>query len=207
MELVLPGPCRMIADASQVYQFGRGQLAIRVADHTVDIACNHALMVIRLEQRLHVFWELSIQQFFLQHTGWIWWINRVYSYVHLPATISFLVALYYFAITRNRSYTGSNWHVDRSVNPNLYESRRRALALCNLFAFCVFGTWPCMPPRLLRDSTLAGEAGDLARSFAFVDTVHARDGAVSVFNTRKWTNQLGKPETHSRPALRIANQG
>jgi hypothetical protein len=37
-----------------------------------------------------------------------------------------------------------------------------------------------MPPRLLGDSKSAGEVGDLARSFGFVDTVHGGDGAVSV---------------------------
>ncbi|OAL40357.1 hypothetical protein AYO20_00093 [Fonsecaea nubica] len=182
-----------------VYQFGRGQLAVRFVEQTVDIACHHALAVIELEQRLHIFWELSIQKFFLQYPGLMWWINRIYSFIHLPATITFLVGLYYFAITRNRSTANSNWsdHAVSSNGPELYESRRRALALCNLFAFCVFSTWPCMPPRLLPDSKLPGEPGELARSFAFIDTVHARDGAVSVFNTRKWTNQLAAmPSLH-----------
>ncbi|KIW97903.1 uncharacterized protein Z519_01487 [Cladophialophora bantiana CBS 173.52] len=182
-----------------VYQFGRGQLAIRLVDKTIDIACHHALAVIRLEQRLHIFWELTIQQFFLQYPGWMWWINRIYSFVHLPATITFLVSLYYFAITRNRSNINSNSpdRVRSSTGPELYESRRRALALCNLFAFCVFSSWPCMPPRLLGDSKLPGEMGELARSFGFIDTIHARDGAVSAFNTRKWTNQLAAmPSLH-----------
>lgn len=140
--------------------------------------------------------------FFLQHPSMMWWINRIYSWVHLPATISFLVGLYYFTITRNRSSALSSWHVDRVNGPDLYESRRRALALCNLFAFCVFSTWPCMPPRLLGDSKLSGEAGELARSFQFVDTVHARNGAVSVFNTRKFTNQLGKEGSYISDPLK-----
>ncbi|EXJ84882.1 hypothetical protein A1O3_05557 [Capronia epimyces CBS 606.96] len=177
-----------------VYQFGRGQLAIRFVDQSIDSACRHALAVIRLEQRLHIFWELSIQQFFLRHPPWMWWINRIYSFVHLPATITFLVGLYYFAITRNRSNPDRQ---DRAAGPELYESRRRALALCNLFAFCVFSSWPCMPPRLLGDSESPGELGELARTFHFVDTIHTRDGAVSVFNTRKWTNQLAAmPSLH-----------
>ncbi|KAJ9613067.1 hypothetical protein H2200_003008 [Cladophialophora chaetospira] len=187
-----------------VYQFGRGQLAIRFVDQTIDVACYHALAVINFEKRLHIFWELPIQKFFLQHSRVMWWLNRVYSYVHLPATISFLVGLYYFAITRNRSNNVPYWHNDRTKGPELYEARRRALALCNLFAFCVFSTWPCMPPRLLGESTLPGNAGDLARSLDFVDTVHARDGATSVFNTRKWTNQLAAmPSLHFGYSLLI----
>ncbi|OAP65772.1 hypothetical protein AYL99_01744 [Fonsecaea erecta] len=189
-----------------VYQFGRGQLAIRFVDQTVDIACHHALAVIKLEQQLHIFWELPIQKFFLQYPQAMWLINRVYSFVHLPATITFLVGLYYFAITRNRPSVNSN-HPDQSRGsyvPELFESRRRALALCNLLAFCVFSSWPCMPPRLLGDSKLPGEAGELARSFGFIDTIHTRDGATSVFNTRKWTNQLAAmPSLHFGYSLLI----
>ncbi|KIW34252.1 hypothetical protein, variant [Cladophialophora immunda] len=189
-----------------VYQFARGQLAIRLVDQTVNTACHHALAVIKLEKRLHIFWELTIQQFFLQFPRLMWWINRIYSFVHLPATITFLVGLYYFAITRNRSNV-SGHSADQarsSIDTELYESRRRALALCNLFAFCVFSSWPCMPPRLLGDSKLPGEPGELARSFGFIDTIHSRDGAASVFNTRKWTNQLAAmPSLHFGYSLLI----
>lgn len=172
-----------------VYQSGRGFLAQRLNETTIDVACQHALQVIALEQRLHIFWELGIQQRFLQHPDLMYWINRIYSFVHLPATITFLVLLYWFAITRNRGRNRS----ESSCSPYLYESRRRSLAICNLLAFCVFSAWPCMPPRLLGDSESPGEIGKLARSFGFVDTVHGRNGAVSVFNTRQYTNQLGKP--------------
>jgi hypothetical protein len=173
-----------------IYQMGRGFLASRLNDSTIDVACRHALQVIKLEQSLHMFWELDIQRWFLQYPALMYWINRIYSFVHLPATISFLVGLYWFAITRNRNHPGS----ESVPNPYLYESRRRSLAvsgpqylvditdgqICNLLAFCVFSTWPCMPPRLLGDSESPGEVGELARSFKFVDTVHGRDGAVSV---------------------------
>ena len=110
-----------------VYQMARGFLAKRLNDQTIDIACRHALQVIRLEQGLHIFWELEIQRWFLQYPGVMYWINRIYSFVHLPATISFLVGLYWFAITRNRGRTTTE-----HVGPYLYESRRRSLAVSHL---------------------------------------------------------------------------
>jgi hypothetical protein len=112
-----------------LYQMGRGFLAARLSDSTIDVACRHALQVIRLEQTLHIFWELDIQHWFLQYPGVMYWINRIYSYVHLPATIAFLVGLYWFAITRNRTH--ATWREPIS-GPYLYESKRRALAVSNI---------------------------------------------------------------------------
>lgn len=108
-----------------VYQMGRGFLAQRLTDSTIDVACRHALQVIRLEQSLHIFWELDIQRRFLQYPQVMYWINRIYSYVHLPATVTFLVGLYWFAITRNRGHPGR----ESRSSPYLYESKRRGLAV------------------------------------------------------------------------------
>ncbi|KAK7897515.1 hypothetical protein LTR67_004142 [Exophiala xenobiotica] len=177
-----------------IYQMGRAMLAERLIGSTVEIARHHALQVIRLEEKLHIFWEPAIQRFFLQYPGVMYWINRIYSFVHLPATITFLVGLYWFAITRNRAH--ADWS-DPISGSYLYESKRRALAICNLLAFCVFSTWPCMPPRLLGDSKAAGATSEFSRNFGFVDTVHGSNGALSVFNTRRWTNQLAAmPSLH-----------
>ncbi|KIW55388.1 hypothetical protein PV05_07672 [Exophiala xenobiotica] len=177
-----------------IYQMGRALLAERLNGSTVEVARHHALQVIRLEEKLHMFWEPDIQRFFLQYPGIMYWINRIYSFVHLPATITFLVGLYWFAITRNRAH--ATWS-DPVSGPYLYESKRRTLAICNLLAFCVFSTWPCMPPRLLGDSEAAGATAESSRSYGFVDTVHGSNGALSVFNTRRWTNQLAAmPSLH-----------
>nr|KAK5451279.1 hypothetical protein LTR18_001298 [Exophiala xenobiotica] len=109
-----------------VYQMGRAMLAERLSGSTVEIARHHALQVIRLEEKLHIFWEPAIQRFFLQYPGVMYWINRIYSFVHLPATITFLVGLYWFAITRNRAH--ADWS-DPISGSYLYESKRRALAV------------------------------------------------------------------------------
>ena len=145
--------------------------------------------VVRLEEHLRLFVEPAIQRFFLQSSMAMWWTNRIYSYVHLPATISFLVGLYWYCITRTRSRSVSlswqNGFTSKKVDPSIYEARRRALAVSNLLAFIVFSTWPCMPPRLLDDKDGGAADGELERKFGFADTVHARNGAVSVWYVPK----------------------
>jgi hypothetical protein len=183
-----------------VYQMGRGFLAVHLEARTVDVARSHALQVIWLERRLGIFIEQPIQAWFLQFPSAIYWVNRIYSFVHLPFTITFLVGLYWFTITRNRPFTTFQ---AVSSGPWLYESRRRTLAFCNLFAFLVFSTWPCMPPRLL-NNTSATYGGGTTPDFGFVDTVHQYKAAVSAFNKEKWTNQLAAmPSMHFGYALLI----
>ena len=169
----------------QVYQFARSRLDIWRTRHTVDVSRHHALQVVWLEEYLHLSWEPAIQRFFLQSRTTMWWINRIYSYVHLPATVSFLVGLYWYCVTRTRSRTMSvSWQnvtASPEINSRIYEAQRRALAVSNLLAFVVFSTWPCMPPRLLDDKDGGAANGGLQAKFGFVDTVHARNGAVSIW--------------------------
>lgn len=124
------------------------------------------------------------------------YINWLYSFIHIPGTIAFLVGLYYYTITRNRLEERQpgkpRGQVDGSpAGPDLYQARRRTMAVCNLLAFVVFTLWPCMPPRLLSDKSVKGETGDLSRSFGFVDTVHGKDGTGSVWTQNKFCNQYG----------------
>ena len=64
-----------------------------------------------------------------------------------------------------------------------------------------------MPPRLLDNRDDGGAESYLDRKFGFVDTVHNKGGAVSVWNRKKYTNQLGKshvalstsPGSHALP--------
>lgn len=167
----------------QVYQLGRAFTAVTIVEGTVHVARRHALQVIELEKRLHIFWELPIQRFFMGYPNLMRYINWLYSFIHIPGTIAFLVWLFYYTITSNRQVqnrSGSN-----QFGPWLYEARRRTMATCNLMAFVVFTLWPCMPPRLLSDESVTGETGAIARSYGFVDTVHGAEGAVSVWTANK----------------------
>ena len=67
---------------------------------------------------------------------------RIYSFIHIPATIVFLA---YF-------YHTQPFHI--------YAVVRRTMALANFLAFVVFMAWPCMPLRLLPPS------------YSFIDTVY-----------------------------------
>lgn len=188
-----------------VYQLGRAFTAVTLVESTVDVARQHALQVVHIEQKLHIFWEVPIQQWFMAHPTLMHWTNRTYSFIHIPGTIAFLVWLFYYTTVRNRlleRQSGkSRGEVDGSpAGPALYEARRRTMAVCNLIAFVVFTLWPCMPPRLLSDKDVKGDIGKEARTYGFVDTVHGAEGESSVWTQNKFCNQYGtslKLFTHS----------
>lgn len=181
-------------EEQQTYQLGRAFTAVTLQEDTVDVARKHALQLIRIEQKLGFFWEVEIQKYFLQRPLLMTWINWIYSFIHIPGTIAFLVWLYYYTITRNRVDDGkpSGTAGGSPAGALLYQARRRTLAVCNLLAFVVFTLWPCMPPRLLSDKNVEGPIGDLARSYGFVDTVHGVGGAGSVWTENRFCNQYGE---------------
>ncbi|KAL2824466.1 hypothetical protein BDW59DRAFT_147388 [Aspergillus cavernicola] len=190
------------------YQLGRAFTAVTLQEGTVDVARKHALKVIEIEQKLGLFWEVPIQQFFLGHPLLMKWTNWIYSFIHIPGTIAFLVGLYYYTITRNRfeSQPGKPRGVmsGSPAGPLLYQARRRTLAVCNLFAFVVFTLWPCMPPRLLSDENVEGPEGKLGRSYGFIDTVHGVKGASSVWTENRFCNQYAAmPSLHFGYSLMI----
>ncbi|KAK1493066.1 integral membrane protein [Colletotrichum cuscutae] len=192
-----------------VYQVGRAFTALTLNEGTVDVARKHALQLIHLEQRLHVFIEVPVQQYFLQMPTVMHWINRIYSFIHIPGTILFLVILYFITTTRKRravsAKLGGNENIRwNSAGPALYEARRRTMATCNLLAFVVFTLWPCMPPRLLSDPNYNGPDAGEAKSFGFVDTVHSSTGESSVWTTNKFCNQYAAmPSLHFGYSLLI----
>ncbi|KAH6655034.1 integral membrane protein [Truncatella angustata] len=192
-----------------VYQLGRAVSALTLDKSTVDVARHHALQVIALEKRLQIFWEPYIQHAFMQHETMMHWINRIYSYIHIPGTIFFLVFLFYYTITRNRTNERQSGKDigERAGSPAgsaLYQARRRTMAMCNLLAFIVFTLWPCMPPRLLSDPNASGPEATLGRTYGFVDTVHGKGGESSVWTQNKFCNQYAAmPSLHFGYSLMI----
>lgn len=187
-----------------------------LVEGTVHVARNHALQLIRLEQALGLFIELPIQHFFLARPTLMHWINRTYSFIHIPGTILFLVWLYYYTTTRHTitlERRQSNKDISTRPNtpststgggPRLYEARRRTMAFCNLLAFIVFTLWPCMPPRLLSDPDYTGPAAAEAKSYGFVDTVHGASGESSVWTQNRFCNQYAAmPSLHFGYSLLI----
>lgn len=206
-----------------MYQLGRAFTAVTMVEGTVNVARRHALEVIRLEQRLHIFLEPAIQQWFLQYPTLMHWTNRIYSFIHIPGTILSLVALYYYTtITSPQSSTPlplPNKNPDiptlttptttiiptpPAASPLLYAARRRTMAVCNLLAFIIFTLWPCMPPRLLSDPSVPGPVGDKSRAYGFIDTVHSTPGQSSVWTQNKFCNQYAAmPSLHFGYSLLI----
>ncbi|KAK0115707.1 hypothetical protein ONS95_000028 [Cadophora gregata] len=192
-----------------VYQLGRAATAVWIVEGTVFAARKHALQVIAAEEKLRIFFELPIQEFFMRNEFMMTWINRIYSFIHIPGSIAFLVWLFYYTNTKNRiderpkttilTQTGGT-----PAGPRLYEARRRTMALCNLLAFILFTVWPCMPPRLLSADTTPDAAGKLARSYGFVDTVHGPGGEGSIWTDNRFTNKFAAmPSLHFGYSLLI----
>lgn len=191
-----------------VYQLGRAFTAVTLQASTVDTAREHALQVIHVEQWLGIFIEPAIQKWFLGHPVLMRWTNKAYSFIHIPGTILFLIVLFYTTTTRpkrrlfEQSSPGSaalrHWKTLLGpFGPDVYERRRRTMAMCNLLAFIVFTFWPCMPPRLLSAPEYTGEHAKEAKSFGFVDTVHGADGDSSVWTTNRFCNQYAAmPSLH-----------
>lgn len=181
---------------SQVYQLGRAFTALTLVEETVDVARKHALQLVHIEEALGIFVERPVQDWFLARPMLMLWTNRIYSFIHIPGTILFLVLLYYFTTTRKRRSlirsNGADASIYGNAGPALYEARRRTMALCNLLAFVVFTLWPCMPPRLLSDPEYNGEDAEESKSYGFIDTVHSADGEKSVWTTNKFCNQYGE---------------
>ncbi|KAJ5328961.1 hypothetical protein N7452_009351 [Penicillium brevicompactum] len=191
------------------YQLGRAFTAVTLKDDTVDIARKHALQLINIEVKLGIFFETAIQQSFLRHATRMVWINWIYSFIHIPGTIAFLVWLYYYTTVRNRvdeTQSGKPKGVvsGSPAGPLLYQARRRTLAVCNLLAFVVFTLWPCMPPRLLSDPAPEGRDAEVGRSYGFIDTVHGENGAGSVWTENRFCNQYAAmPSLHFGYSLMI----
>lgn len=92
-------PCRH----AQVYQVARALGALALTSSTVSTARAHALQVIHTEQALGIFIEPAVQGWFMARPTLMHWTNRIYSFVHIPATILFLIVLYYVTTTRPHS--------------------------------------------------------------------------------------------------------
>ena len=138
-----------------------------------DLAQTHALQVLYIEHSSFLRFgfpitEVSFQQWFLSdHTDLLTFLNRIYSLVHIPGTVTFL-SWYYFAAPSFAHFSAV----------------RRTMTLGNFFAFFIFSLWPCMPPRLL------------PKSYGFHDTVR-QDNAESVFVGGAYVNQLAAmPSLH-----------
>ncbi|KAJ4322869.1 hypothetical protein N0V84_004633 [Fusarium piperis] len=142
-------------------------------DGVWKMAEGHGIAVLNFEQHglfsfLFPMREVDVQTFFREnHQTMLTILNRAYSLIHIPVTVSFLAWYYYAAPTHAQ-----------------FAAARRMMSLTNIVSFCVFTTYPCMPPRLLPEE------------YGFFDTVRHED-AESIYATNQFFNQLAAfPSLH-----------
>ena len=122
-----------------------------------SIAFRHARGVIRVERTLGLWFEPSLQRWYLglPGRGWIRGWNIFYGTAHFIVTIGVLVAAFHFA-------------------PHLYRFVRTMLAVTTALALIGFATYTLMPPRLLGSSSHFGAcAGGVedCHGYGIVDTI------------------------------------
>lgn len=123
--------------------FGSGR-----SEHTV--ALRNALYVVRLEQRLSIYWEETIQLSVLLHKNTIIFWNTFYIFGMFP--IVFSVLAYVFI-----------------KHAEVYPRHRNTFLVMNVLALVGYAAVPLMPPRLL--TTCDTAFGACQTGYKFYDTV------------------------------------
>lgn len=98
-------------------------------------AFDNAQRVIEWENQLGIFYELPIQQFFLDKTILFEVINWIYIKLHIPTTIIFFVWLFY----KRREH---------------YLYIRNGFLVANIITLFFFLWFPCAPPRMINGSEI-----------------------------------------------------
>ena len=131
-----------------IYSFARNQFGS--ASVSSNKAFENAEKIIDLEKSMSTFWELRIQEFFI---NWEWFIqfwNVFYGTFHFGVTIFALAWLYI-------------------KFPSRYSQQRLFLLSSTGAALIGFSLFPLMPPRLLSN---CGEFGAcLGSTYPFIDTL------------------------------------
>ncbi|MDP6894988.1 MAG: phosphatase PAP2 family protein [Acidimicrobiales bacterium] len=131
-----------------IYSFARNQFGS--ASVSSNKAFENAEKIIDLEKSMGTFWELQIQEFFI---NWEWFIqfwNVFYGTFHFGVTIFALAWLYI-------------------KFPSRYSQQRLFLLSSTGAALIGFSLFPLMPPRLLSN---CGEFGAcLGSTYPFIDTL------------------------------------
>lgn len=101
---------------------------------SVSTAKTHAIDVVHAEKWLHIFNEIDVQNFFLDHARWfIRFLNVWYGSAHFIVTIGALLWMYF-------------------QFPDRYHKWRNVIFGTTFFALVGYVIYPLAPPRLLPDS-------------------------------------------------------
>ncbi len=108
-----------------LYFFVRGLM-----DAKANVAIEHALRIIELEQALGLFREPAMQRRIMDHDWMITLQNWIYIFGHWPVVVGTLI-----------------WLVWR--HPDHYGRWRNAMLISGLIGIAVFALYPVAPPRLM----------------------------------------------------------
>ncbi|MDT8410869.1 MAG: phosphatase PAP2 family protein [Vicingaceae bacterium] len=95
-------------------------------------AFHNAHFLVDIEMMLGIFYEIDIQQYFLNSHLLVTILNKFYVTAHLPITIAFFVWLYHQKKTH-------------------YKFVRNGFLLANTLTLYFYVNFPCAPPRMLND--------------------------------------------------------
>ncbi len=157
---------RLVLEAAIMVAAYMAYEAVRrlVAPNSHD-AFGHAFNIIRLEQRLGIFHEPSLQRMVVGHDWLVTLFNWVYVWGYLPVIC--LAALYLYA--RHRDF---------------YTRYRNAFLLSGAVGLVIFATLPVAPPRMFPEFGFVDtvrlnsavyqslEGSDLVNEFAAVPSFH-----------------------------------
>ena len=96
------------------------------------LAFHNSYNIVDIEQNLKIFWELSIQSWFLRSDVLVQLVNSLYTLLFFPVLISFGIWAYRY----HRQH---------------YLIARNSLFISAVIAFPCFAFYPVAPPRLLSD--------------------------------------------------------
>ena len=110
--------------------FQRWSRQIAIGDEETAFA--NAYWVVELEKKWGIYWEVPIQQFFIDNEWLMQLLNHAYMKLHIPVTIIFFVWLFQ---KRKRHY--------------LFV--RNGFLIANVITLFFYIGFPCAPPRMLQD--------------------------------------------------------
>ncbi len=108
------------------------KLSRYVAIGDENTAFANAYWVVELEKSLGVFYEVEVQQYFMDKKPLLQFLNQIYIKLHIPATIIFFVWLF---------------HKQKAE----FTFIRNGFLLANIITIFFFIGFPCAPPRMLTD--------------------------------------------------------
>ena len=171
-----------------VYSMARnrfGSKRVEIGEEPLH-AFNNAIRIIDWERALNLFYEPTLQAWFLDFTAFLQFWNTFYGTAHFVVTAVAFVWLY-------------------RARPALFPLWRNVLGATTALAIVGFSLFPVMPPRLLDSSDLYGgarlEVAQDIEPYGFVDTLKV-DGGPWSFDSgamQKLSNQYA-----AMPSLHIA---